>query len=160
MLILRYPSSCSYYVILVGAHINTRTCDGLTAALLTAWCGYLPCLKVLLKHGTDIHETFKDGRTLLHYATENGRLPYVEALVQQGAKVEVRTIAKQWTPLHIAVRQGHDELVTLLLKSGASVNALSQRGLTPLHHAVRCGQQEIAAILLQGGADVHAATGK
>ena len=119
----------------------------------------MSCLKVLLKHGLDIHETFRDGKTLLHYATENGRLAFVESLLQQGANVEAKTISKQWTPLHMAARQGHEEIVALLLQSGANVNALSKRGMTPLHHAVRCGQKDVTSMLLRKGADVDMATG-
>ncbi|KAJ7672279.1 ankyrin repeat-containing domain protein, partial [Mycena polygramma] len=37
-----------------------------------------------------------------------------------------------WTPLHIAVSAGHDEIVQELVGAGADVNRKNNKGLTPL----------------------------
>ncbi|RYP59672.1 hypothetical protein DL769_008436 [Monosporascus sp. CRB-8-3] len=86
-----------------------------------------------------------------------------------------------WTPLHIAARWGHDELVELLLNNGANLHALS-RGFCeclypmyrlpkpkyrrkaviplwmPLHTAICYGHDSTARLLLARGASTAVAT--
>lgn len=58
-----------------------------------------------------------------------------------------------WTALHEACSRGHNEIVTLLIKSGASVNVPGYENQTPLMDAVMGGRIETARILLKAGAD-------
>jgi ankyrin repeat protein len=63
------------------------------------------------------------------------------------------------TPLHCAVWKGHADVVELLLKLGADVNAHNNNdhwGTTPLHAAAHGNQKPIAEMLIASGADVHA----
>lgn len=63
------------------------------------------------------------------------------------------------TPLHCAVWKGHQEVVKLLLDSGAEVNAHNENdhwGTTPLHAAAHANQAAIARMLIDHGADVNA----
>ena len=63
------------------------------------------------------------------------------------------------TPLHCATWKGHLEVVALLLKSGADVNAINENehwGTTPLHAAAHANQAAIANLLLEHGANVKA----
>lgn len=63
------------------------------------------------------------------------------------------------TPLHCATWKGHLEVVALLLKSGADVNAINENehwGTTPLHAAAHANQAAIANLLLDHGANVKA----
>ena len=38
-----------------------------------------------------------------------------------------------WTPLHLATYAGHKEMVKMLVRGGASVNARTEMGLNPLY---------------------------
>jgi ankyrin repeat protein len=63
------------------------------------------------------------------------------------------------TPLHCAVWKGHQQLIALLLKAGADVNAQNENdhwGTTPLHAAAHANQAAIAQLLIDHGADVQA----
>ncbi|KAK8880121.1 hypothetical protein PGQ11_001415 [Apiospora arundinis] len=75
-----------------------------------------------------------------------------------------------WTPLHLAVRSGHIEIIENLLQRGASVDALALRfcgcrpiaamgrrltRYTALHVAICTGQEEIAKLLLSNGASIY-----
>lgn len=60
------------------------------------------------------------------------------------------------TPLHLAVDQDRDEMVSLLLEFGAEVNIHTfEARLTPLHIAVRNNNLQVADRLLEAGADVN-----
>jgi len=66
------------------------------------------------------------------------------------------------TALHLAARQGHGDIVELLLSVRALVVAVSASGSTPLHFAASEGHETIARILIEHGADPNAqdATGR
>ncbi|XP_046401490.1 serine/threonine-protein phosphatase 6 regulatory ankyrin repeat subunit B-like [Ischnura elegans] len=59
-----------------------------------------------------------------------------------------------YTPLHFAADNGYEGFVDLLLKEGASVNAIAE-GRTPLHFAAARGHANITKSLLKHGADVN-----
>jgi len=63
-------------------------------------------------------------------------------------------------PLHRAAILGHEELVLLLLKSGAEANTRDFSGFTPLHNAVGAGNITIVQMLLHHGAEINAADGR
>src|SRR5262249_222116 len=63
------------------------------------------------------------------------------------------------TPLHCATGKGNVEVVGVLLKAGADVNAHNNNGhwgTTPLHAAAHANQPAIARLLIENGADVNA----
>jgi ankyrin repeat protein len=62
------------------------------------------------------------------------------------------------TPLHIAARLGHKEVVRLFVDANADVNAKSKNSadMTALHLAVAHGHNEIVDILIEANADLDA----
>lgn len=100
----------------------------------------------------------------LHYAADStcaiGRLA-VRRLLDAGALVNAVNASRN-TALHLAALHNSDEIVVLLLKAKAAVNAIGCHG-TPLHCTVRkSGQPDVARLLetikalLGAGADIHA----
>ena len=59
------------------------------------------------------------------------------------------------TYLAQAARKGCAELVSQLLKDGASVHARRREGDTALHHAVKVTTPDVARLLLDAGADIE-----
>ncbi|KAB8437443.1 hypothetical protein FH972_025121 [Carpinus fangiana] len=57
-------------------------------------------------------------------------------------------------PLHIAVEEGHDRIIRILLEQNIPVNAKDSDGRTPLHLAVMRGRESAVAALLAHGARV------
>lgn len=59
------------------------------------------------------------------------------------------------TYLHVAVQNGHLEVVKLLVDAGTIVNVKGNGGNSPLHVAAVNGKRDIAEYLIANGASVH-----
>jgi ankyrin repeat protein len=73
----------------------------------------------------------------------------VRALIELGADVNKAT-DDGWTPLAIAVQEGHEAVVWALIELGADVNKATEDGVTPLAIAVQEGHTAIVQILNDG----------
>ena len=60
------------------------------------------------------------------------------------------------TALHLAVENGHINIVRLCLEKGANVNFVKTNLITPLHLACTSGQLDIVNILVNSDADIEA----
>jgi len=74
-----------------------------------------------------------------------------QLLIEKGADCQ-RSRFSELEPTARAANRGHAEIVELLLKNNASVNAVTKDGLTPLHLASLVGSVESVSLLLQNGA--------
>lgn len=70
-------------------------------------------------------------------------------LIAKGASVNN---PGHWTPLHYAAASGNNEIIPILLKKRADVNARTLRGITPLYMAARDGNADTVKLLLNAGA--------
>jgi len=96
----------------------------------------------------------------IHDAAKTGDLAGVQAELDKG--VDVDEDDSSWgswgeTPLQLAARYSHNEIVELLIDNGADVNVKGGNlGGMPLHHAAFEGHKEIVELLLAKSADVNA----
>ena len=92
----------------------------------------------------------------LYYAAKLGFRELAERLISEHPEhVNARGSWEQ-TPMHVAARAGHDEILSLLLEHGAGVDGRSIFGETPLHQASQNGEIEAGRCLLDHGADINA----
>ena len=56
---------------------------------------------------------------------------------------------RKWTPLHLASSLGHGDVVQILLRRGAKLDVVDDRGHTPLHLAVVANASTTVLILLE-----------
>jgi ankyrin repeat protein len=80
----------------------------------------------------------------------------VKSLLDAGCNPDIpdeRLGADGAPALHWAASGGHCELIALLLRAGADVNAPSASGWTALMRACNAGELEAARMLLDAGAD-------
>ena len=99
-----------------GADVNKKGNRGTTALHLAAFKGHSDTVTRLLDHGADISaEETKTHDTALHRAAQWGHLKVVKLLVDRGADVNAQN-RRDETPLFLAARSGHDEVVNYLLQ--------------------------------------------
>tara|TARA_B100001029_G_scaffold161687_1_gene150597 strand:+ start:279 stop:833 length:555 start_codon:yes stop_codon:yes gene_type:complete len=85
-------------------------------------------------------------------AARRGNIEAVKQHLAAGTDVNLKY--KGGTPLHQAARLNKNEIVKLLISSGADIHVTDDvRGRTPLHFA---SNSEIAELLIVAGADVNA----
>lgn len=60
------------------------------------------------------------------------------------------------TPLHLAARRGHLEMVMVLVQLGGDVNSRGERQWTPLHESMSQNHSNISSLLIACGADLKA----
>jgi ankyrin repeat protein len=75
-------------------------------------------VQTLLNTGHDINATFNYGGTLLHLAVETGRANVVQVLLKNGAAINAKTFIHRNTPLLLAIKKGHTEIIKTFLASG------------------------------------------
>ena len=93
--------------------------------------------------------------TLLHWASINNREPIVRYLLLQGAEVNALGGELRSTALHWACRQGHLQIVTLLIQYGADTKIFDAEGCAPIHIASQFGFTAIVAYFVAKGDNVN-----
>ena len=95
---------------------------------------------------------------MLHQAANLGYLPAVKRLLEAGADPKAETKLGT-TPLAFASRNGHDEVVAVLLKATNNMVNPNALGNTPLHRACQWGQEHtVTALIVADGSQVNAKT--
>lgn len=90
--------------------------------------------------------------TLLHDMAQKGNLAKTSLLLQYGADINPIDEEYQSTPLGLAAKWGHPEIVELLLAQGADPNKSGAAWSTPIAWAKKKGHAEIVKMLVRAGA--------
>lgn len=80
----------------------------------------------------------------------------LKALVAKYPKADINNLTVNmdgYTPLHFAIRYGHEKAAIALLELGADPNKRSGYGRTPLHQAAYFGRMHVVAAMLKRGGD-------
>jgi len=97
---------------------------------LAASNGYLDIAKLLVKAGANVNSKGASESTPLMFASAFGHCSLVEYLCNAGADVNCRANQKQngivsdYSALHFAARNGHQDIYDTLIKYGANGNAV------------------------------------
>jgi ankyrin repeat protein len=98
-----------------------------------------------------------NSRTLLHTAAAAGAVATVQFLLERGAEPNTSGHPPLYSLANEFSGAGGGEIVRLLVKAGARVDACDNvKRCTALHMAARRGHVETAAALLDCGADIEA----
>ncbi len=123
-------------------------------------------LEFLLEKGADPNAMDEDpGYTALHYlaaaphydnpAKEKLLAACAQSLLKAGAKPDIHSPARDYTPLHLAAANNHVILAEVLLARKADVNARGDKGMTPMSIAASKGSVDMVECLLKHGVDLH-----
>lgn len=115
----------------------------------------MTAVRKLLGENSTINEGTDDGDSLLSLACSAGYFELAQVLLAMSAQVEDRGQKNDCTPLMEAASAGHVDIIELLLKHGADVNAQSSTGNTPLMYACAGGHVAAVKLLLSNGANVE-----
>ncbi len=154
-----------------GANVNACNSSGNTPLHSAALCRQTEIARYLLASGARLNKKNGTGVTPLHLAcTDQRNLPsatvavkggapnseMLGVLIEAGGDVFARTDSGG-TPLHSLCMSGEDEpeLVSILLSSGAQVDAVAEGldGCTPIALSVVRNKIGMTKALLEGGAD-------
>lgn len=125
--------------------------EGVPAILHAADTGRVDLLEPLLVAGASIEATDNIGWTALMAAIASGSDALAAHLLKRGANAN--HVAREDTPLTIAVADAPQSLVTMLLNHGADPNLRRPDGWTPLMLAAFGGEVPRIRLLLEQGAD-------
>lgn len=130
--------------------------------------GSLEAVRYLLDHDADPRSgsTFGDaqGATALWQAAFNGYSTIVSLLLDRSAAYDIETTSP-WqdrpehllTPLHVAARMGHDQVVEVLIETGAQYDTRRlqrEGGSSPLRDAIQRCHVAVVKLLVQRDATV------
>uniref|UniRef100_A0A674F274 Caskin-2-like n=1 Tax=Salmo trutta TaxID=8032 RepID=A0A674F274_SALTR len=145
-----------------GASVNTLSQDGHIPLHLSAQYGHYQVSEMLLQHQSNPCLVNKANKTPLDLACEFGRLEVAQLLLNsnmvvallEGEGLDGLDNASSNTPLHLAARNGHKDIIRVLLKAGIDINRSTKAG-TCLHEAALYGKTEVVCLLLEAGIDVN-----
>uniref|UniRef100_A0A3P8YML0 CASK interacting protein 2 n=1 Tax=Esox lucius TaxID=8010 RepID=A0A3P8YML0_ESOLU len=141
-----------------GAGVNGVSQDGHIPLHLAAQYGHYDVVSA--------HRPLQSRRgsvraTLLDEVLPRGRMRVAQLLLSSNMVVALLegdrkepTDSAFNTPLHLAARNGHKDIIRLLLKAGIDINRATKAG-TALHEAALYGKTEVVKQLLDAGIDVN-----
>lgn len=150
------------------ANLNHVNRAGLTVLHLAGEKGFAKLVEALLKKGAspNIQSCLSELDSPLHYAVKSNSLNVINAMVDYRNNPESTEFpdfnlknSSGSSPLSMALALGMKDVVPILIKGGADVNARNGQELTLLHQAILKEDSETAAFLLNQGADMNAITG-
>uniref|UniRef100_A0A3Q2WGP3 Ankyrin 1 n=1 Tax=Haplochromis burtoni TaxID=8153 RepID=A0A3Q2WGP3_HAPBU len=182
-----------------GIVLETTTKKGNTALHIAALAGQEQVVQELVNYGANVNAQSQKGFTPLYMAAQENHLEVVKFLLENGANQSIPTevpltslltslsfsfhestsllvlsgvLQDGFTPLAVALQQGHENVVALLINYGTKGKVrlpalhIAARNddtrtadeLTPLHCAARNGHVRIIEILLDHGAPINAKT--
>ncbi|MEO7717595.1 MAG: ankyrin repeat domain-containing protein [Capsulimonas sp.] len=119
-------------------------------------------VRLLIRHGGDVHASGCEENTSLHKAASKGNVVLVQTLLESGANVHARN-QHSATPLHFPApvrSDGHAaQVARILIAAGVDLESVNTFQHTPLLSALFQGLEAVAAVVVDAGArvDVRAA---
>ncbi|KAL5018515.1 hypothetical protein ScPMuIL_004237, partial [Solemya velum] len=146
-----------------GSPVDEQARNGDTPLHLACQHGHFDVVNLLLLHHSSPTVANVEHKTPLDLACEFGRYRVVDLLLRTNLcqlllvdSPHDMTDNNKTTCLHLAAKNGHADVMRLLLQAGVNVNRTTMRG-TCLHEASLCGKTEVVRLLLDCGVDVNKA---
>ncbi|CAH3168725.1 unnamed protein product [Pocillopora meandrina] len=132
-----------------GLDIDSRGNDGTTPLMVAAAKGQEKTVNLLLSKRADPHLRNFMGRNLLHAAAEGGNSSIVMRVLSCDIDINSKDDESSVTPLTVAVKHNHVEVVKYLLQKGADISLTTEsKKRNALHIASQYGSVEAMEMLL------------
>uniref|UniRef100_A0A8C6XN30 Uncharacterized protein n=1 Tax=Naja naja TaxID=35670 RepID=A0A8C6XN30_NAJNA len=131
------------YLISKGAKLEVKDNKGRTPLHRAAEKGHDKAVNRLLQAGANMYSLDQEGRTPFHLANQNQHMHILRNILKE----EARRHKNQHNFLHRAALKDDSDLVQVLLKNGALVDARDERGQTALSYAVSQGHEKTVKVL-------------
>ncbi|MBU3075244.1 ankyrin repeat domain-containing protein [Clostridium estertheticum] len=121
--------------------------------------GNVDAIRDYLNKSKDLNPDLKL-ENILYYAIDNCQNNYfktIELIIDNGADINAHNSDLLETPLHklCARIKPHIDVITMILKKGAKVNAINISGKTPLFYCSFNYSVELLNLLVEYGADIN-----
>ena len=137
-----------------GARVDQKNARGESCLIQAVRHGNIALFDELAANNADIELTNKQGRSALHIGAEKGAVAFIEKLISIGASREIKDRSGN-TPLLLAISFDKKQAIYTLVKSGASVNAVNNRGISVAETVVRSRDAELLRFLRENGLDIN-----
>jgi ankyrin repeat protein len=116
-------------------------------------------IELLIKSGSDLNVTDKDGRNVLLYAAIYKYIQAIKPLMELGVNInstdnQGRTFFSLMTSTEYYPAYEYKEIINEFIKLGADINKCDKAGMSPLMYAIVNSNTEAFEILINAGADV------
>lgn len=145
-----------------GAFIDAADRRGYTALHVACVNGASEAVVALVQNGADMCKTDEDGFSPLLLAVQNARLAAATVLLHAAEEeededfIDRRHGAEEYSALDVAARLGHRQMLKMLIRHGADVNAKDSDGVSALYLAAVNDQAYSVNLLVAAGARVGA----
>jgi ankyrin repeat protein len=129
-----------------GAKVDSKDENGKTALMVAIEIGAYDSVKVLLQEGAKVDTKDENGETTLMFGIETGDYNLVNLLLQAGVDVNARNIYGQTVLMEATKKSFEGEIVKILIKVGAKVDANESSEETSLKLLTQAGNYEIINI--------------
>lgn len=118
--------------------------------------GSVETIGVLYQHGVAMDARDSAGHRPLSVACHHGHADVVKTFLslRQSLTMPFKDGPHHDSPLCVAVKAGHIEVVQLLIRRGAFVNQMDEHGHAPLYYAAYHGHPEVLNVLIYAGAEL------
>ena len=135
-----------------GANLDEKNEFGESALHMALLNGNIDIIKLLINERTNLDELTKSNRTIAHYAVKSGKINVLKFVLEKTNLSINEVDGLGNTLLHYACQVSNFDMVTYLIKLGASLHIRNNQGETALFTAVRYSTLNIIDFLIQEGA--------
>nr|QQY02505.1 transient receptor potential cation channel 3 [Cryptocotyle lingua] len=134
-----------------GSDLENQDHDAYTPLLLAAARGQLEVTQLLIDAGANIAAQEKMAKGLIYLCAEADEVEVLRLILQHPKAKQLIDVPNIYddTPLHVAAKNGHLDIVKLLLENGANVSSKNEKERTAFHNAAKYGRLNIARHLLE-----------
>ncbi len=120
-----------------------------TALLMAVQIGDLDLVRLFLRQGASVDHPNRRGETALWTAAKYGHLEVLNLLLRQKPNLAAVDTPTGNSALHLAVREGHENIVKRLIQADAPLHLRNRKGQTVLDLARASGQTNLVKLLLK-----------